>query len=283
MKETLKGAFLVIGAMLIFALFGIAIRLIDLSSIVLVFFMFLISTLILLAYVLIKDKKILAAKKFIWLLILLGGINILNNFFFFQSFKLTTISNAVLTHYTAPIFVALFAPLFLKEKIEKATLIALGLSIVGILFVVSNNLSFYGKDFAGIMYGTGSGIMYALVIILIKHLSKYLSAFSINIYQSLTGAVLLLPFVIVIQPSISLGTLGILILFALTFGVTATLMYMSGIKRIKSQHAATLSYIEPTAAIAYGFLFFSEIPAWNTIIGGIIILMGSYIIIKREK
>jgi drug/metabolite transporter (DMT)-like permease len=283
MKETLKGAFFVIGAMLIFALFGVALRLIDLPSIVFVFFMFLISGLVLFGYTYYKDRKIPAMKNFIWLLILLGGLNILNNFFYFQAFKLTTISNAVLTHYIAPIFVALFAPLLLKEKIEKITIIALVFSIVGIYLVVSNDLSFYGEDFAGIMYGVGSGIMYAFVIILVKHLSNKISALTINTYQSISGAVLLLPYILILGPPIQFKTLSLLVLFALVFGILATLMYMFGLKRIKSQHAATLSYIEPTAAIAYGFLFFSEVPTLNTLLGGGIILVGSYLIIKREK
>jgi drug/metabolite transporter (DMT)-like permease len=283
MRDTLKGAFFVISAMLIFALFGIFVRSINLPSFALVFFMFLFTGVILFLYFFIRDRKILNVKKYIWFLVLLGGINVLNNFFFFQSFKLTTISNAVLTHYTAPIFVALFAPLFLKEKVEKITIIALILSIVGLVFVVSNDLSFYGKDFAGIMYGIGSGVMYALVIILIKHMSKSIPVYSINIYQSLIGALILLPFVINSKLDITVNLLLILVVFALIFGITATLLHMSGIKRIRSQHVGILAYIEPVAAIIYGFTFFSEIPSLNTLIGGIFILISGYLIIRREK
>ncbi|GAI06661.1 unnamed protein product, partial [marine sediment metagenome] len=47
--------------------------------------------------------------------------------------KLIAIANAVLLNYTAPIFVALLAPLFLKEKLEKSTLLALAISVAGIV------------------------------------------------------------------------------------------------------------------------------------------------------
>ncbi|TAL22864.1 MAG: EamA/RhaT family transporter, partial [Nitrospirae bacterium] len=47
---------------------------------------------------------------------LLGVVGLLNTFTYYYAFKYTSIANAVLTHYTAPVIVAFLAPLFLKEK-----------------------------------------------------------------------------------------------------------------------------------------------------------------------
>ena len=58
---------------------------------------------------------------------------------------------------------------------------------------------------------------------------------------------------------------------------------MQGIKRVKSQHAGILAYTEPFAATFYAIFFFSEIPSFNTIIGGLLILISGYLIIRREK
>jgi len=284
MKQTLKGAIFVIAATLIFGLMGIFVRSLDMPSQVIVFFSFLTPAVVLFFFFLLNGKPLIVAKRYIWIVAALGAFNILNNFFYFQAYVNTTISNAVLTHYTAPIFVALLAPFILKEKIEKITINALLLSMVGLIFITySNKFSFYTKDFIGIAYGTASGIMYALVIVIVKYLSKYLSIYAINTYQSFTGALILLPFVLKAGFPNTPNSLFLLILFGLVFGVIATLLYFAGVKRIKSQHVGILAYTEPIAATIYALIFFFEIPSLNTIIGGVLILFSGYLIIRREK
>ena len=283
MNESQKGAFFIIVAMLIFGFYGLFVRALNLPSFVILFYNFLIAGIILVIIFLVKDKSIVIVKKHIWWLLLLGFFSTLNNLFYFQAFVLTTISNAVLTHYTAPIFVAILAPFLLREKLDKLTVVALILSVFGLIVVSYNDFSFYAKDFLGIIYGTASGLMYGLVIITIKYLSQYLSIYSINIYQSLIGALLLIPFVIRFSSIPSISTLFLLLLFALLFGVAATLIYFAGVKRVKSQHAGILAYSEPIAATLYAIILFSELPKLNTIIGGLLILISGYLIIIKQK
>lgn len=285
MKETLKGIIFILAAMAVFGFTGVFIRFLNLPSQVIVFFSFLFTGMILFIFFLIKDRKVLFVKKYLLILALMGLFNILNNFFFFQAFINTSISNAVLTHYTAPIFVALLAPFILKEKIEKITTKALFFSVIGVaLIAYSGDFSFYAKDFIGIIYGTASGLMYALVIITAKHLSKFISIFSINIYQSFFGAMILLPFVAVTNFSLNFSfMMWFLILFALIFGVLASCLHFAGVSRVKSQHAGILAYTEIMFATFYAFVFFFEIPKIPAIIGGILILYGGYLIIRGEK
>src|SRR3989344_7164323 len=132
MKQTLKGAIFVIAATLIFGLMGIFVRSLDMPSQVIVFFSFLTPAVVLFFFFLLNGKPLIVAKRYIWIVAALGAFNILNNFFYFQAYVNTTISNAVLTHYTAPIFVALLAPLVLKERLEKITIAALVISIIGL-------------------------------------------------------------------------------------------------------------------------------------------------------
>jgi drug/metabolite transporter (DMT)-like permease len=283
MKETQKGSLFIILAMSIFGLYGIFIRSINLPSFVIVFYNFLFAAIIMSAYFLVKDKSIFKFKNYFWLLMALSVFAMLNNLFFFKSFQLTTISNAVLTHYTAPIFVAIFAPLFLKEKLEKITLVALLISIVGLILILSNNFSFNDTNFLGIIYGTASGLMYGFVIIILKHLSGKLSIYTINIYMAFIAAAILTPFIITSRVTINTSTWFMLLLIALIFGITATLLHINGVKRVKSQHAGVLAYSEPFTAPIYAFLFFSEIPTFNTIIGGSLVIFSGYLIIRDQK
>ncbi len=281
MKEIFKGALLIILAMSIFGFIGIFVRFLSLPSQTIVFFNFLITSIMLFAFILVKDRRMLNAKKYLVVLILLAAANVLNNYFFFQAFVLTEISNAVLTHYTAPIFVALLAPVLLKEKIEKITVLALMLSALGLLVMSYHSFSFHSKDFSGIMYGTASGLMYAFVIIAVKHLSGNMPIYPINMYQSFFGALFLAPFTLNSGLNIGASKIFMLLLFAFIFGITATLLNINGIKRVKSQHAGILAYIELVAASIYAFIFFLEIPNLTTVIGGILILFSGYMIIRK--
>ena len=283
MRDTLKGALFVIAAMFIFGFMGIFVRFLNLPSHVIVFFNFLFTSIILFVIFLIKDRRVILVRKYWWIMALLGLFNVLNNFFYYQAYVKTTIRNAVLTHYTAPIFVALLAPFILKEKLEKITIAALAISIVGLFIISYQNLSFQSKELIGISYGTASGLMYALVIITIKHLTKCLSIFSVNIYHSFIGSMILLPFVSATDFKINANVVFLLVLFALIFGIIATLIHFAGIKRIKSQHAGILAYLEPIVASFYAFIFFFEVPSFSTVVGGLLILFSGYIILRREK
>ncbi len=283
MKETLKGALFIIAAMLIFGFMGIFVRFLNLPSQTILFFSFLFSGIILFVIFFFKDKSIIFIEgswKFLFLLVI---VNLFNNFFYFQAFINTTISNAVLTHYTAPIFVALLAPFFLKEKIEKITIYSLLVAIIGMLFIAYSDLSLGLSELKGIAYGTASGLMYGLVIITTKHLSNRLSPFSITMYQSFFIALLLSPFVFHTDNNLTSSKIALLLLFAVLFGITATLFIIAGIKRIKSQHVGILAYVEPIAASFYAFILLSEIPGSSTIIGGAFILFSGYLILRRKK
>jgi drug/metabolite transporter (DMT)-like permease len=284
MKETLKGSLFIIAAMSLFALMGVFVRLINLPSSVIIFYDFMFTAIILAAFFLFKNKSVLIVKKYFWLIVTLGVVNSFNNFFFFQAFKFTTLSNTVLTHYTAPLFVALFAHLILKERLEKLTVISLIIAMAGLVVISYGNFSFQSGDFRGIAYGTGSGFMYGLTIILIKHLSKFFSVYTINIYMSFVMALVFAPFVFASKTFlISANQAALILLMSLLFGVLASILHMQGIKRMTAQKGGILAYTEPLAATMFGFLFFTEIPSMPTIIGGLLIIYAGYLIMRHQK
>ncbi len=283
MREESKGALFVISSMMIFGSMGIFVRSLNVPLQVIIFFSFLVPPIVLFIFFLFKDKKALLVRKYIGIIVITGILNIATNYFYFEAYIKTTISNAVLTHYTAPIFVALFAPLFLKEKIQRNTLYALLISIIGIVIITYKDFSLSSSDLEGILYGLASGITYGLLIIAIKFLSGYFSIFTIHIYQSFAGAFIISPFFVSSSFLLSRDTVYLLILFAIIFGIAGPLTYFSGIKRMKSQHASILAYSEIIFAIIFAFVFFKELPLFSSIIGGMMIILAGIIVLRGEK
>jgi len=280
MKGEIKGFIFIIGAMAVFGFYGIFIRFLNLSSQLILFFNALFVAIILfLAFL--RQSERFNVRQYKLIILFLGMAFVANNFCYFKAFQLTTIANAILTHYTAPIFVAILAPLFLREKLEKITLISLIISFLGLFLIASEGLSLSPANFSGILFGTASGLAYAFSIIIYKYLLKNLSVYTLIFYQSLVGSIILAPFVL---PRVSTSLPWFyLLFFALLFGIFATFLHFQGIKRIKAQQAGILGYAEPVFGISYAFLFFSEIPTKMSLIGGLLIVLGGYLIFRRFR
>ena len=279
MKEETKGFIFIIGAMAVFGFYGIFVRFLNLTPQLILFFNAFLVALILF-FVFLKKREIFNIKQHRLIIVFLGMAFVANNFFYYAAFQLTTIANAILTHYTAPIFVAILAPFLLREKLEKVTFFSLIISFSGLFLIAFEGLKLSFGNFSGILFGTASGLAYAFSIIIYKYLLRDLPVYSLIFYQSLIGAIILAPFIYP-QLSFSLPFLWLLI-FALLFGILATFLHFQGIKRVKAQHAGILGYTEPVFGSAYAFLFFSETPTFTTLIGGALILLSGYLIFRAK-
>jgi len=281
MDETRKGFVLVIVAMSIFGFFGIFIRAMELSPQMILFFYQVFGAIGAL-FLALRFKMSFSIRGFVWLLLGLATVALLNDLFYFTAFKMTTVSNTVLVHYTAPIFVAILAPFLIREKLEKASIIALIFSFFGLILILYPSLSI-NTSFMGILFALGSGVMYALMLIAYKKILKNMDIYVVNFYRFIIGIVVLLPFFFIEAPVITGSMVFLLILFGLLFAIIATSLHFHGVKRIKAQHAGILGYMEPVAATTYAVFLLTEIPTLFTLMGGALILFGGYLVIRSKK
>lgn len=101
---------------------GVIVNWVPYDAYAIAFFRVLFASFTLLPIVLLTRKPETMSAARSWRVMLgLGLLLALGWALLFHSMKLIPIANAVLLNYTAPIFVALLAPLFLKEKLEKST------------------------------------------------------------------------------------------------------------------------------------------------------------------
>ncbi len=212
-----------------------------------------------------------------------GGLTI-NWLMFFCALKFTTIANAVLLTYTAPIFIVLLSPIFLKEKIELKTVFSLILSMIGITLIIFPGLKIAaGTHFFGMICALGSAITYALIVIANKYLLNEYTPASLVFYESFISFFILVPFMFVNFSGPTNGELLILIIMGVVNTALAAFLYTSGLKQVKAQHAGVLAYLDPLTATVLAILFLSEIPTAYTIIGGVFILMGGLTIIIQKR
>lgn len=273
-------------AIFLWSSLGIVIRFSGMSVQMLMFFSCIISAALIGSTLLKKKyrKEIPKGKAFLGLFVL-AIVSLINTFTFFYSYKNTTIANAVLTHYTAPIIVALLSPIFLKEKLTIKILIAVILATTGLWIMLDMSMKeFYelliagDRNTAGIFSGLLSGFAYAILIIIIRILAQRINPLIMTFFQNSTIAIILLPF---IDFSINLYSgLWALLIMGVVHSTIAPVLYFKGMKVVNANRAAILGYLEPVCAILLGVIFLGEVINYKTIIGGSLILFSGYMTIK---
>ncbi|MDD5511057.1 MAG: DMT family transporter [Dehalococcoidales bacterium] len=286
-KSRFSGYLYVAVAAIIWGSNGVIVNQVAYDAQSITFFRVIFASLTLLPVVLITQRSevITVAKSWkSWNIMLgLGLMLTLGWALLFQSMKLIAIANAVFLNYTAPIFATLLIPLLLKEKLEKSTLIALVISVGGILLIsFQQGLRFGGdQNQLGIVLGLLAGLAYAGFVILSK---KALSSFSnqvVAFYSYSIASVFLLPFVIGIDFPPDLHSLILLMILGILNTGFAVTFYLKGLNLIKAQKAVVLTYLEPASAVVFGLIFLSQTPTPLMILGGSLILVAGYIVSRR--
>jgi len=282
MKDYLK----IIAAMLIWSTWGPMIRWLGLPPTVVLFYTSLIAGCIVPLVLKFRGEfpPEIFSLKYWYLFILLAAASIVNNVTYFYALGHTTVSNAVFTHYTAPIMVAVLAPLLIAERLQKVTIISLPIAVIGMVLIVrsSGGLDINSAHLPGILAGTASGVAYAFIIIYTRSLSiLHLNQKAVLVLLWMT-ALATAPAAILTDYTLNLRIILLLCLTGVFHSTIAPLMYFSALRRVLAQHAAILGYIEPLAAIPLAFLFLSETPSLVALFGGILIVLSGYLVVHAR-
>ena len=281
MKNYLK----IIVAMLIWSTWGPMIRWLALPPDVVLFSTSLVASFTVPAFLAIRGELHLGGVgRYWWLFGLLALSSITNNISYFYALGHTTVSNAVFTHYTAPIFVALLAPIVISERLQKITMLSLPIAVLGMVMIVmaGGGLVLQGEHTAGIVAGTISGLAYAFIIIFSRKLSRMLMHHK---------AVVLLPWIttVVMAPAVFLSDyhldgrqMSLLLLTGVFHSTLAPLLYYDALRKVMAQHAAILGYMEPLAAIPLAYVLLSETPSLFALFGGALILFSGYLVVRSR-
>ncbi|NJE54545.1 DMT family transporter [Thermococcus sp. 21S9] len=212
-------------------------------------------------------------------LLALGTALALNWVFLFTAFNYTTIANAVLVYYTAPVLATLISWRFLNERLDAGKVLSLAIAFTGLLLIASSQrISLSDRDFTGIVFAFLGALFYALI----PNLGRFLRGVdgeSLTFLQLAIASVVLIPFVAV--ENVGSPVWWAIAVLVLVHTVLALYLYMDGLKKVEVKDASLLSYLDPLSAIVYAFLVFGEVPGVRTVIGGALILLASAIDLAR--
>lgn len=262
---------------------GVIVNFIQADAFLIAFYRTLLATLILtpVASILKRGEFFKAAIE--WKLLIFNGfMNALGWGFLFSSMKLIPIAVSVLLNYLAPIFVALLAPIFLKEKIKLRTIISITLSMVGVTIIFHEQVYGGSMSILGVIYGLLSGLCYAVFILISKKIRKDYSSYILASYTYSFTLVFLAIIVSLTIHSIYIREEAIPLILLIGFINTAfaVTIYFHGLGLIEAQKAVILTYLEPLSAAFFGVLFLGQTPTIQLAIGGILIILSGFIVAK---
>lgn len=185
---------------------------------------------------------------------------------------------ATVLQYLHPVFTAILALLFLKEKIQLSTMVCIALCLVGLSIMLSPNLADTNLTYSWLSIGAGilGALGSALAYVIVKKLTRTEDSSVIIFYfpiVTLPIAVLLLGNDFV-MPTATACILLVLV------GIFTQIGQMGLTKAMHSEDASkatAYSYVQVLFSVAIGWAYFDEIPTWTTVIGGGCIMVGALV------
>lgn len=204
-----------------------------------------------------------------------GAVIAASAFLFFWSLTRLTLAEAVTFSFIAPLLVPPLAAMFLKERMEGASLAAAALGFLGVLVAAGGDIA--GLDtarIAGIAAVLGGAFTYALSLVMMRARAARDGAAIVSLLGAVFPMLVLAPFAWALVPASRMmpgaGDLGWLLLAGL-FGALALQFIARAYARAEAQKLAPFEYTALGWAALFGWLFFSEPVGWRTWAGAGII------------
>ena len=200
------------------------------------------------------------------------------------SIQFFTISNIQLAQvstigYLRPSIMSIFAYFILSEKQSKGRWLVLVIGFLSILLVFSPETK--SIQFVALIALLGS-CCGSLSTILQKLLSKKSSEIQLMIWYSLGISILSLPFCVYSWKEVSMKEL----IFMTSTGLLATsaqYFYIKAYRLSQASFLAPIQYFHMIPILLIGYLIFSEIPSFQTLIGALIIIISLIGLLIWEK
>ena len=241
------------------------------------FLRFLFGFLIITPYIL-KTKFEVFSTKNLKIHILRSALNLPAMLLGFAALAMLPLEKMTAIHFIVPIIVTILAVIFLKEKIYLYRSIALVMGFLGMLIILRPGII----DISiGIYMALISSLIWSVVIILTKKVSKDDSAITILSHQYVYMSLFSFPLVIYFWDQPSLKT----IIFILCAAMSGTILHIAlnhAYKLVDVTMTQPYSFLGLVVSSIIGYFVFSDKPDFYTWLGASVIFCGVLLISYRE-
>ncbi len=220
-------------------------------------------------------------------LIVIGIVNSSIPFFMFAfaalhiPASLSSIMNSM-----TPMFGAILSAIFLIEPLSVRKSIGLILGTIGVGIVSSLSVSAGGLEYyLSIGACLTAAICYGISSIYIKLKASHIEPKAIAAGSQVFAGLALLPFAFLNPVSFVLDfkIVFTVVLFAIICSALAYLLFYELIKDVGPTKALTVTFLIPVFGIIWGYILLGEPVSLSTILGGTVILVGTYLVTSSKS
>ena len=188
---------------------------------------------------------------------------------FLYALQNTTVANVTVLYATLPFMTAILAWLWFREKAERRTLIGSLVAGIGVLITVAGSTGLGGGHILGDLAALFMTLTMALMTVIMRR-HRDVPMLEAAALSGFAAAMVAFP----MAEPFSIVTTDILwlALFGLVTQGGGLGIYTMGARRLPSAQAALLSASEVPMSPLWVWIFFSEVPAQETFIGGALVL-----------
>lgn len=199
---------------------------------------------------------------------------------FINALALTTVANVMVFQAASPLFAAVLAWLWLRERIGPRIAVAIAATLLGVVLMVSGRIGLAdsGRELAGDLISLVMSLTSALVIILARRNRRVSMTAATCLGMAMTAA-LAAPLA---DLTPSAHDLALLALFGVGQMALALVMFTNGVRLIPAADAGLISIVECVLAPLWVWLAFGETPDATGLLGGAVVL-AAVLFAARQK
>jgi drug/metabolite transporter (DMT)-like permease len=196
----------------------------------------------------------------------------------FWALGLVELAKGIAIHFTMPLFITLFAMIFLRERVGPRRLGAMLVGFIGVLIILRPGMIEIGLPELAIL---GSAALYGGAVIYLKIVVREETPLAVTFYTNLLmGLWCIVPTwmywapitVDDILPMLGLGV----------FGLFAPFLVAIALKKTDASLIAAFDFLRLPFTAAFGFALFGEVPDEFVWAGAAVIFVSTYYIARRE-
>ncbi|MBV2143365.1 DMT family transporter [Falsochrobactrum sp. TDYN1] len=222
----------------------------------------------------------------IWLVVLPGLLLAVELAAWHISLHMTSVANSTLLVNMAPIFVALYCWLILRQAPGKLFAVALVVTIAGVVILKGGPQALGGGDLKGDAVAILAAMLYAGYILVLGKARERFSTPVVMIWSTSTAALSILPFALLSEPTLIPFTLaGWAVLFALSWlsqaGGQSLIAY--ALAWLPVTFSSLTLLLQPVIAALLAWLILGEALTLWQCIGGLIVLAGIWMARRSQS
>ncbi|WP_417521098.1 DMT family transporter [Marinobacter sp.] len=180
--------------------------------------------------------------------------------FYIVAMNYTSMANAVMLLYLAPVTASVIAHFFMGERLSGSSAALIGAALFGFAMMMefNFNLSGRGEEVVGLFYALCAMLCYAAFIVTNRLIHERVHVLTRSGFQMLVGALCMLPFMLQKSDSIAGVQWGWLVTAGIIPGFLAIMLAVVALKALPAATYGTLAYLEPITVVALGWVLFGQ-------------------------